>query len=121
MRAKNVTGRIKMYHPGRLDLVFQGCGRRFEQGRKVIATIVASFVLGCKQRAAPLTIEVAPSDNDRVRAMDRIVGRLLSGCSEEESWPNDTEEWAENVGVGLHAEDVALVKMPGYRCQEWSH
>jgi len=36
-------------------------------------------------------------------------------------WPNDTEEWAEDVGVGLHAEDVALVKMPAYRCQERSH
>jgi len=26
-------------------------------------------------------------------------------------WPKETEEWAEDVGVGLHAEDVALVKM----------
>ncbi len=33
-------------------------------------------------------------------------------------WPSDTEEWEEHVGVGLHADDVALVKMPAYRCEE---
>jgi hypothetical protein len=27
-------------------------------------------------------------------------------------WPADTEAWAEDVGVGLYAADVALVKMP---------
>jgi hypothetical protein len=29
-------------------------------------------------------------------------------------WPPDTEAWAEEVGVGLGAADVALVKMPAY-------
>src|ERR1035438_8666286 len=27
-------------------------------------------------------------------------------------WPAETKAWAEDVGVGLHAHDVALVKMP---------
>jgi hypothetical protein len=27
-------------------------------------------------------------------------------------WPAETEAWAEDVGVGLAAEDVAVVKMP---------
>ena len=27
-------------------------------------------------------------------------------------WPADTEAWAEDVGVGLAAEDVAFVKIP---------
>ncbi len=30
-------------------------------------------------------------------------------------WPAETEAWAEDVGVGLTAEDVELVKMPAYR------
>jgi hypothetical protein len=30
-------------------------------------------------------------------------------------WPAETEAWADNVGVGLGADDVALVKMPAYR------
>jgi hypothetical protein len=29
-------------------------------------------------------------------------------------WPAETEAWAENVGVGLNADDVALVKMPAF-------
>lgn len=29
-------------------------------------------------------------------------------------WHADTEAWAEDVGVGLHEEDVALVKMPAF-------
>ena len=29
-------------------------------------------------------------------------------------WPAETEAWAEDVGVGLHADDVALVKMPAF-------
>ena len=29
-------------------------------------------------------------------------------------WPAVTEAWAEDVGVGLHADDVALVKMPAF-------
>lgn len=29
-------------------------------------------------------------------------------------WPAETEAWAEDVGVGLHEDDVALVKMPAY-------
>ena len=33
---------------------------------------------------------------------------------EGHSWPADTEAWAEDVGVGLRADDVALVKMPAY-------
>jgi len=36
-------------------------------------------------------------------------------------WPTGTEEWAEHVGVGLHADDVALVKMPADRCEAGSH
>ena len=35
-------------------------------------------------------------------------------------WPTETEQWAEDVGVGLHADDVALVKMPAYRYEERS-
>jgi hypothetical protein len=30
-------------------------------------------------------------------------------------WPAETEAWAEDVGVGLAADDVALVRMPAYR------
>ena len=30
-------------------------------------------------------------------------------------WPAETEAWAEDVGVGLHEEDVALVRMPAVR------
>ena len=30
-------------------------------------------------------------------------------------WPAETEAWAEDVGVGLRADDVALVRMPAYR------
>jgi hypothetical protein len=30
-------------------------------------------------------------------------------------WPAETEAWAEDVGVGLHADDVALVKMPAFQ------
>jgi hypothetical protein len=30
-------------------------------------------------------------------------------------WPAETEAWAEDVGVGLGADDVAFVKMPAYR------
>jgi len=29
-------------------------------------------------------------------------------------WPAETEAWAEGVGVGLYADDVALVKMPAF-------
>jgi len=29
-------------------------------------------------------------------------------------WPAETEAWAEDVGVGLYADDVALVKMPAF-------
>ena len=29
-------------------------------------------------------------------------------------WPAETEAWAEDVGVGLHGDDVALVKMPAF-------
>jgi len=29
-------------------------------------------------------------------------------------WPAETEAWAEDVGVGLQADDVALVKMPAF-------
>lgn len=29
-------------------------------------------------------------------------------------WPAETEAWAHDVGVGLHEEDVALVKMPAF-------
>ena len=29
-------------------------------------------------------------------------------------WPAETEAWAEDVGVGLHADDVAFVKMPAF-------
>ena len=29
-------------------------------------------------------------------------------------WPAETERWAEDVGVGLSAEDVAMVKMPAF-------
>lgn len=29
-------------------------------------------------------------------------------------WPAETEAWAEDVGVGLSAADVALVKMPAF-------
>ena len=29
-------------------------------------------------------------------------------------WPAETEAWAEDVGVGLHSDDVALVKMPAF-------
>ena len=29
-------------------------------------------------------------------------------------WPAETEAWAEDVGVGLHADDVALAKMPAF-------
>ena len=29
-------------------------------------------------------------------------------------WPADTEAWAEDVGVGLHGDDVAPVKMPAF-------
>jgi hypothetical protein len=30
-------------------------------------------------------------------------------------WPAETEAWAEDVGVGLNADDVALVKMPAFQ------
>ena len=30
-------------------------------------------------------------------------------------WPTETEAWAEDVGVGLSADDVAFVRMPAYR------
>ena len=30
-------------------------------------------------------------------------------------WPAETAAWAEDVGVGLCSDDVALVKMPAYR------
>ena len=33
---------------------------------------------------------------------------------EGHSWPAETEAWAEDVGVGLTADDVALVKMPAF-------
>ena len=29
-------------------------------------------------------------------------------------WPAETKAWAEDVGVGLYADDVALVKMPAF-------
>jgi hypothetical protein len=29
-------------------------------------------------------------------------------------WPAATQAWAEDVGVGLHADDGALVKMPAF-------
>jgi hypothetical protein len=29
-------------------------------------------------------------------------------------WPAETKAWVEDVGVGLHADDVALVKMPAF-------
>ena len=29
-------------------------------------------------------------------------------------WPAETKAWAEDVGVGLHADDVAFVKMPAF-------
>jgi hypothetical protein len=29
-------------------------------------------------------------------------------------WPTETKAWAEDVGVGLHADDVALVRMPAF-------
>jgi hypothetical protein len=29
-------------------------------------------------------------------------------------WPAETEAWAEDVGVGLHADDVVFVKMPAF-------
>jgi hypothetical protein len=33
---------------------------------------------------------------------------------ERHPWPAETKAWAEDVGVGLHANDVALVKMPAF-------
>ncbi len=33
---------------------------------------------------------------------------------ENHPWPAETEAWAEDVGVGLSADDVALVKMPAF-------
>jgi hypothetical protein len=29
-------------------------------------------------------------------------------------WPSETRAWAEDVGVGLHSDDVAFVKMPAF-------
>ena len=29
-------------------------------------------------------------------------------------WPSETRAWAEDVGVGLHSNDVAFVKMPAF-------
>ena len=33
---------------------------------------------------------------------------------EDHPWPAETEAWAEDVGVGLQADDVAFVKMPAF-------
>ena len=29
-------------------------------------------------------------------------------------WPPETEKWAEDVGVGLHEDDLVFVRMPAY-------
>ena len=38
----------------------------------------------CHQKANPITFEITPEDEERFRAINAIVARLVDGCSEEE-------------------------------------
>lgn len=57
--------------------------------------------------AASTLIVVIPASNLTTDSPIKYWAHPVEG----HSWPAETEAWAEDVGVGLHADDVALVKM----------
>jgi len=54
-------------------------------------------------------IAIEPASNLQANNLIKWWAHPLTG----HPWPSDTEAWAENVGVGLHANDVAIVITPG--------
>ena len=63
-----------------------------------------------ERRVLPVNtlIAIEPASNLAAESVIKWWAHPVNG----HPWPTETEQWAEDVGVGLRADDVAFVKTP---------